>query len=212
MIYITGDVHRDFERISLFTKKYQTTKDDFLIILGDVGINYYLDESDKKLKEELKDLPLTLLCVHGNHEERPENIPGYKIKEIFNGEVFIEDEYPNIIFLKDSEVYNIGGKSVLVIGVAYSIRHDVEKFLSMGYRYFDSEQPSSQTREKVLNLVEENPNIDILLSHTCPYKYQPVEAFYTNVLQDSVDKTTEHFLDIVEDKLKKMVLWSFSYK
>ena len=201
MIYITGDTHRDFTRISLFTKKYQTTKEDYLIILGDVGINYFLDERDKKIKEELKDLPITLLSVHGNHEERPENTNGYKIKEMFGGKVFIEEEYPNLIFLKDGEVYNIDGQKTLVIGGAYSIRHDVEKFLALGYLYFDSEQPSDETKQKVLNVIKENKDIDIVLSHTCPYKYQPVEAFYQNVLQDSVDKTTEEFLDKVEESI-----------
>ena len=47
MIYITGDLHRDFTRVFAFARKKQTTKEDILIVLGDVGINYYLDDSDK---------------------------------------------------------------------------------------------------------------------------------------------------------------------
>ena len=46
MIYITGDTHRDFTR--LYNLNF--TEDDILIILGDVGINYYLNEDDRKLK------------------------------------------------------------------------------------------------------------------------------------------------------------------
>lgn len=41
MFYITGDTHRDFERIILFCLENKTTRDDVLIILGDAGINYY---------------------------------------------------------------------------------------------------------------------------------------------------------------------------
>ena len=78
MIYITGDLHRDFTRVFAFARKKQTTKEDILIVLGDVGINYYLDDSDKTLKEKLQELPLTLFCIQGNHEERPENISSYK--------------------------------------------------------------------------------------------------------------------------------------
>ncbi|MBQ8891786.1 MAG: metallophosphoesterase [Bacilli bacterium] len=201
MVYITGDVHRDFTRIYEFTKKHQTTKDDYLIILGDVGINYYLDESDKLLKEELKKIPITLLCVQGNHEERPENINTYKIKNLFNGRVFIEEKYPNLIFLKDGEVYNINNKNVLVIGGAYSIRHDVPKFLKMGYKYFEDEQPTPLIKEKVLQVINARNDIDIVLTHTCPYKYEPVEAFYIGINQDEVDKSTEIFLDKVEEKI-----------
>ena len=79
MIYITGDLHRDFTRVFAFARKKQTTKEDILIVLGDVGINYYLDDSDKILKEKLQELPLTLFCIQGNHEERPENISSYTI-------------------------------------------------------------------------------------------------------------------------------------
>ena len=201
MIYITGDVHRDFERIIEFTKKYQTTLNDYLIILGDVGLNYYEDERDDKLKNEVSKLPINIVCVKGNHEESPENISSYEIKKMFSGNVYIENKYPNLIFLKDGEIYNIDNQKVLVIGGAYSIRHDVEKFLKLGFRYFDSEQPSDEVKNKVLNLIEKDNNIDIILSHTCPYKYQPVEAFYVSVDQGMVDKTTELFLDKIEEKV-----------
>ena len=38
---------------------------------------------------------------------------------MFDGKVFIEEEYPNLIFAKDGEIYNINNKSFLVIGGAY---------------------------------------------------------------------------------------------
>ena len=89
MYYITGDVHRDFKRIEEFTKKYHTTLNDYLIILGDVGLNYYEDERDKKLKEKVSHLPINLLCVKGNHEESPENIKSYEIKKKFSWDLYI---------------------------------------------------------------------------------------------------------------------------
>ena len=39
MIYLTGDMHGDFERIEDFCSLEYTTKEDVLIILGDAGIN-----------------------------------------------------------------------------------------------------------------------------------------------------------------------------
>ena len=197
MIYITGDTHRDFDRIFEFTKKYKTTQKDYLLILGDVGINYYLNESDKVLKEELKKLPITLLCIQGNHEERPENIKSYHLINMFNGKVFIENDYPNLIFLKDGEIYNINNKKVLVIGGAYSI--DKQFRIINGYHWFKDEQPSKETKDKILSLIE-NEKIDIILSHTSPLKYEPIETFYSGINQNTVDTTTEKFLDIVEKK------------
>ena len=41
--YITGDTHGDFSRIAEFCRSNGTDTNDVMIILGDAGINYYLD-------------------------------------------------------------------------------------------------------------------------------------------------------------------------
>ena len=71
MIYITGDKHSRFYDVYKFCLKNKTTKDDVLIVLGDAGINYYASKMDSFLKKKLKEYPITLFCIHGNHEERP---------------------------------------------------------------------------------------------------------------------------------------------
>ena len=71
MIYITGDTHASFFRIELFCNKYNTSKEDILIILGDSGINFDSGFKAELLKDQLDYLPITLFCIHGNHEERP---------------------------------------------------------------------------------------------------------------------------------------------
>ena len=43
VIYITGDTHGQFQHIADFCSKTGTQKSDIMIILGDAGINYYLD-------------------------------------------------------------------------------------------------------------------------------------------------------------------------
>ena len=78
MIYITGDTHGDFFRISKFCERMNTTKEDILILLGDAGLNFWLNKSDYKKKTEVMRLPITLFMIHGNHEERPYNVVGYE--------------------------------------------------------------------------------------------------------------------------------------
>ena len=73
VIYITGDTHRDFERVGELVFSVSSSTEDVMIILGDAGINYYGEPEDRELKEHLSVLPITLLCIHGNHEMRPEN-------------------------------------------------------------------------------------------------------------------------------------------
>ena len=94
MVYITGDKHGDYDQVIEFCYKNNTSKNDIMIILGDAGINYYLDSKDYTLKNHLKELPITLFCIHGNHEERPYNIAGYKSKIFNDGIVYYEEKYP----------------------------------------------------------------------------------------------------------------------
>ena len=81
MIYITGDKHANFEEVLNFCYVNKTSLDDTLIVLGDAGINYYVNENDYILKNSLLQYPITFLCIHGNHEERPESIKTYKKKK-----------------------------------------------------------------------------------------------------------------------------------
>lgn len=197
MIYITGDKHGDFRKIFDFCYENKTSRDDIMIILGDAGINYYANETDYILKNSLLQYPITFFCIHGNHEERPENIKSYKTKKFHNGIVYYEEDYPNILFAKDGEIYSFNNHNVLVIGGAYS----VDKYfrLEKGYNWYASEQPSEKVKEFVMSKINSmNNKIDIILSHTCPYKYLPMEMFLEGVDQSTVDNSTECFLDKIE--------------
>lgn len=197
MIYITGDKHGNYSDIFYFCNKYKTSINDIMIILGDAGINYYLDNRDYILKEKLKELPITLFCIHGNHEERPYNISTYKTKLFKSGIVYYEEEYPNILFAKDAEIYDFNNNKTLVIGGAYSI--DKNFRLIMGYNWYKSEQPNNEIKSEVKKVLKDNNyKIDIILSHTCPYKYMPYEVFMSGIDQSKVDNTTEEFLDKIE--------------
>ena len=51
MIYITGDTHGQFERISRFCERMRPSITDVMIILGDAGFNYYGGGRDQYNKE-----------------------------------------------------------------------------------------------------------------------------------------------------------------
>lgn len=199
MIYITGDKHTDFRNVSFLCRINETTLDDILIVLGDAGINYFANEKDNLLKDSLKNYPITFFCIHGNHEERPENIKTYKTKQFHQGIVYYEEKYPNLLFAKDGEIYDFNHQKVLVIGGAYS----VDKYYRRmhGYPWYESEQPDETTKENILKLVDKVQEVDVVLTHTCPYKYLPTEMFIQGMDQSLVDNSTEEFLDIIEEKL-----------
>ena len=77
MIYFTGDIHGVVDGVVNFVNKVHPSTDDVIVLLGDVGANYYNDQRDNLLKAFLNDLGTVFLCIHGNHERRPTTIPGY---------------------------------------------------------------------------------------------------------------------------------------
>lgn len=200
MIYITGDTHRDFSRIWNLCRKCNTTTEDIIIILGDAGINYFgdLDNKDRLVKERLSKLPITIFCIHGNHEMRPQNIPSYERIEWHGGQVFQEKKFPNLLFAIDGEIYELDGKRCIVIGGAYSI--DKHYRLTHGLHWFADEQPSEEVKRHVEAVLAEQ-EIDIVLSHTCPKKYEPTEVFLKGIDQSRVDKSTEEWLDTIEESI-----------
>lgn len=72
---VTGDTHgRIIERLMNIDAAKYIPEETALIILGDAGINFYLNETDLKNKKIINNQGFTLYCVRGNHEERPENL------------------------------------------------------------------------------------------------------------------------------------------
>lgn len=200
MIYITGDTHRDFSRIYEFCKKQNTSINDTIIILGDAGINYMLDEHDVEFKKYLSKFPITFFCIHGNHEQRPNAIKSY-IYDDTNG-VYYEEQFPNIQFARDGNLYEFNNKEYIVIGGAYSV--DKEYRMLRNGKWWANEQPNQETKDDIewtlANICEWN--IDGVLSHTCPFKYEPIDMFLNGIDQSKVDDSTERWLDEIEARLR----------
>ena len=200
MFYITGDTHGDFDRVRDFCEENETTTDDVLVILGDAGINFYLNVYDERRKAEISELPITLFCIHGNHEERPYMIDGYEEKLWNEGIVYWEEEYPNILFAKDGEIYDFDGKKCIAIGGAYSI----DKYYRLMHfaPWFETEQPSEEIKAYVESQLEKvNWTVDVVFTHTVPKQYEPTWAFIPGYDQSRVDKSTEEWLDTIEQNL-----------
>jgi 3-oxoacid CoA-transferase subunit A len=200
MIYITGDMHGDFTRIYALCDKYATTTDDVLIILGDAGINYYDGSNLERIKRKLAKLPITLFCIHGNHEKRPYTIEGYEETLWNGGIVYRQEKYPNLLFAKDGEVFTLDGMRCITLGGAYSV--DKYYRLDRGLGWWEDEQPSDEIKVQVADSLERiGFDVDLVLSHTCPAKYIPTETFLPFIDQSTVDNSTEEWLDGIEEKL-----------
>ena len=195
--YITGDCHGNFEKIKYLKSK--TKKELTIFILGDVGLNWDLGDGDKQKKKFLSSCKnFQFVCLRGNHDANHQKINSYKIIEKYDGRMYVEEEYPNIYFTKDGEIYNFCNKKTLCIGGAYSI--DKQYRLENGWRWFYDEQPQKEDKENTYaNLLKNNFTVDYVFSHTCPFSVRPDYAFLSFIPQKEVDTTTERWMESLID-------------
>lgn len=206
-IYVTGDKHRDFDSIVKFCNEVPTTKDDLMIILGDNGVNYYGDDrGDLRIKKRLQNLPITFMMIRGNHDKRPSESMGYREQLIstynYDGYFLVQDAFPSLLFARDGAFYHLKQKNVFVAGGAYSV--DKYYRLERGWHWFPDEQMTpdemSQADRLLRFAADQNIHIDAIMTHTCPYKYRPVDLFLPGLDQSTVDDSMEQWLDTVESR------------
>lgn len=225
--FITGDKHRHFDRVKEFCREMNTRCKDVLIILGDAGFNYYDDKRDDDLKKELSALDITLFCLHGNKENRPQNVGTYGIRSFCGGKVYYEPKYPNIYFAIDGEIYTFEGKKYMVVGGAHSV--DKMRCLEKGIPFWYDEMPDDAVKATVeLNLQNERNKIYGMMTHTCPINYLPTEMFlstrqnagikrkprkskFKKPFKPDIDRSTEIWLGELEKKLNYEVWFCGHY-
>lgn len=197
-MFVRGDTHGNFDFLPHWCEENQTDAADVLVILGDAGINYYGKKKETYLKEWLSKQPITLFCIRGNHEARPQSRPKMKLVETELGTVWAEEEYPNIWYAMDGGEYNWNGKTILTIGGAYS----VDKFyrIANGWNWFADEQLTAEEREEILSHID-GKHYDYIFTHTCPTHWMPTDLFLKNIDQSMVDNSMERWLVQVENSI-----------
>ena len=186
---VTGDTHgKVAERLATIESNPQETA---VIILGDAGLNFYLNKTDRNEKRKVQQTGFTIYCVRGNHEERPGRVSTMECNwdETVHGMIYQEPEFPNIRYFVDGCEYQIANHSALVIGGAYS----VDKYYRLS-RYhngqshflgwFEQEQLSEgEMLTTMCNVC--GRSFDFVLTHTCPFDWMPTDLFLphsTNLL------------------------------
>ncbi len=145
-IYITGDTHGTFDlrKVVYFFngREDEFSWDDYLMFCGDVGVCGFMASDEAKTRDILRNLPVTVLFVDGNHENF-EQLNSYAV-EIWNGGKvhFIES---NIIHLMRGQVFEIDGKKFFTFGGAYSVD---KMYRTEGITWFPEEIPSKEEYEE----------------------------------------------------------------
>lgn len=123
-------------------------------------------------------------------------------------------KYPNQYFAIDGAVYKIQTSertlNALVCGGAYS----VDKFYRLQFRanWWPDEQPNELTKGLVRLMATRYP-INIMLTHTCPLRFEPKELFLDCIDQSTVDTSTEEFFDELYEQFPadQKPMWYFGH-
>ena len=218
-IWAMSDIHGSYLPIKNFWNRNKdninfSKETDCIILLGDVGANYYLNYRDKDFKKKLEEFPFTYFCIRGNHEERASICVGifpesWHTEVFFDNTVYVENDYPEIKYALDyPSIYNINNYKTLVIPGAYSV--DKYYRFAHGWSWFEREQLSEDEMELGRTIIKQNPAFDLILSHTCPIVYEPTDLFLSVVDQSTVDKTMERYLGEIEYNTEYK-LWLFGH-
>ncbi len=196
--WITGDIHGNVQGLAAYIDNHIKWENiDNLIILGDAGFNYYIENGEDTpnsiaMKRAAAALDVIIYCVRGNHEARPDAVEGIEryYDDTVENYIYLQEDYPNIHYFIDGLTYNINGYKTLVLGGAYSIDKDTR--IAQNLKWFDNEQLSLEEQRQIGTRVL-GESFDMCLSHTCP-----LEFFPPDLPRYKVDDRTELFLSHIE--------------
>ena len=166
MIYLAADTHGviDFGKVVDFFDKEilseDLSKDDYLIILGDLGF-----DDNPSLIMLLQDLPVSVLFIDGNHDNI-DLLNDYYVDYWNNGKVHIIED--DIIHLMRGQVYKIENKTFFTFGGAYSID---KQFRKSKINWWENEMPTDEEYDEgIKNLDDHNWCVDYVLTHSAPFE------------------------------------------
>ena len=198
-LFITGDTHGKLHKFNTtkFPQQKNLDKEDFMIICGDFGLVWSVNQEMRENREEiwwldwLERLPFTVLFVDGNHENF-DRLNKYPVEEWHGGKV--HKIRPSVIHLMRGQVFEIASKKIFTFGGAAS--HDVsdgilepddpklrEKIKELNKRramfrvnhvsWWKEELPSEEELEEGWsNLAKHGNKVDYIISHCCPGQVQ----------------------------------------
>ena len=221
MIFVTGDCHGEFQKLSTasFPEQKEMTKNDIVVICGDFGAVWNCGQASPSEKYWLKWLdekPFTTVFVDGNHENFDRLNTEFEVVDFHGGKAHRISN--SVYHLMRGEIFEFEGKRFFAFGGAQS--HDigdgilyesdfrtVEQFREAIRRmnkkkkmfridrinWWKEELPSDEDiRNAESNLAKVGYKVDYVIAHCAPHSI--VSDLYTG--SASADRLTMYFDDL----------------
>ena len=196
MVFVTGDLHGNFERFKpkYFPEQARMTKQDIMICAGDFGGVWFGDSRDDEMLDWLERLPFTLAFVCGNHENYDvlERCP---VEDWHGGK--IHRVRPHVLHLMRGQIFELESYRFFTMGGAKS--HDTNHRINH-ISWWRQELPSDEEYiEALQNLERYNWQVDYIITHCAPTSIALAGSRHneadrlTDFLQEVRERATYHY-------------------
>lgn len=162
MIYVTGDMHGDPERLSDPALR-RLKKGDILLVCGDFGFVWDGSAAEEKRLRRIGRQKYTIAFLDGRHENF-DRLAAYPVTEWNGGQAQLLND--RLVHLLRGEIYTLEGQRIFAFGGGES---DDREFRIPGKSWWPEEMPTAAEMQHGLDrLAAENNRVDVILSHMPP--------------------------------------------
>ena len=159
MIYVTGDMHGDPERLSDPALR-RLKKGDILLVCGDFGFVWDGSAAEQKLLRRISRQKYTMAFLDGRHENY-DLLAAYPTETWHGGQAQILNE--RLVHLMRGEIYELEGRTFFTFGGGES---DDREFRIPGKSWWPEEMPTeAQMRHGLERLSAHHNRVDYILTH-----------------------------------------------
>lgn len=192
MIFLLGDTHGPtnfLKKISELEKQYQPAEDDYVIVLGDFGLLFALQENlfEHLALKAANEKPYKILFLDGNHENFS-RLLAESCDCNFGGNIARQlTEYKNIIWMQRGCCYQIDNKKILTFGGGTSID---KAYRIPDISWWEEENISDQDIENYKNTIKKyGKDYDYVLTHAAPVSFASccVDPYFKDSNSDKLE-------------------------
>lgn len=162
MVYVTGDMHGDLER--LYDRQFRKLKaGDVLIVCGDFGYIFDGSKTEKQVIDYLSKRKFVTAFIEGTHDNL-DTIARCRTTVWKGG--LVHRIKGNLLHLMRGQIFNIEGKSFFTFGGGESIDKDMR--VENGYWWRGEEPTPAEMADGAMRLDEAGCRIDYIITHEPP--------------------------------------------
>ena len=164
MIFITGDIHGDRDRLSRWRLR-KLQEGDTLIICGDFGFLWDDSKAEQAFLQNLGKRKYNICFIDGTHENF-NLLNNYEISQWNGGKV--HKIYGNLYHLMRGQIFEIEGKKIFTMGGGESSDVDIRRDVNAWSK--DEIPTQEELLEGAENLEVAGYDMDVIVTHEPPLK------------------------------------------